>query len=149
MGEEAIRAGGVKEPDVTAGRRVGLSRGEGTVLAQPAMATLTPPPPPLPPRDSDPSKAQPDESFSAVCRGKKLRDWGAEEHSGGWGFQRRDPGKEPGVVVRFQAAASPGANGHLQPAGSNGEADCLQPVQGDAEELQNCPDVEILFLGQM
>jgi len=52
--EEAIRAGGVKEPDVTVGRRVGLSRGEGTVLAQPAMATLTPPPPPLPPRDSCP-----------------------------------------------------------------------------------------------
>jgi len=51
--EEAIRAGGAKEPDVTA-RRVGLSRGEGTVLAQPAMATLTPPPPPLPPRDSCP-----------------------------------------------------------------------------------------------
>jgi len=53
--EEAIRAGGVKEPDVTgSSRRVGLVRGEGTVLAQPAMATLTPPPPPLPPRDSCP-----------------------------------------------------------------------------------------------
>jgi len=52
--EEAIRAGGVKEPDVTGSRRVGLVRGEGTVLAQPAMATLTPPPPPLPPRDSCP-----------------------------------------------------------------------------------------------
>lgn len=50
--EEAIR--GVKEPDVTGSRRVGLVRGEGTVLAQPAMATLTPPPPPLPPRDSCP-----------------------------------------------------------------------------------------------
>ena len=55
--EEAIRAGGgVKEQaDVTGRRGVGLSRGgEGTVLAQPAMATLTPPPPPLPPRDSCP-----------------------------------------------------------------------------------------------
>merc|ERR1719376_263861 len=56
--EEAIRAGGgVKEhqADVTGRRGVGLSRGgEGTVLAQPAMATLTPTPPPLPPRDSCP-----------------------------------------------------------------------------------------------
>ena len=52
--EEAIRAGGVKESEVP-GRRGGAGlRGEGTVLAQPAMATLTPPPPPLPPRDSCP-----------------------------------------------------------------------------------------------
>merc|ERR1711974_168096 len=99
---------------------------------------------------ADPSKAQPDESFSALCRGKKLRDWGAEDHAGGWWVQRRDPGKESAwVIVRFQAASSPGADGHLQPAGSHSEADRLQPVQGDAEELQDCPDVEILNLGQM
>merc|ERR1712192_309043 len=33
---------------------MGSRGGEGTVLAQPAMATLTPTPPPLPPRDSCP-----------------------------------------------------------------------------------------------
>ena len=46
--EEVAGAGEVK--DVEEGRRAGL-RGDGTVLAQPAMATLTPTPPPLPPRD--------------------------------------------------------------------------------------------------
>merc|ERR1719411_595093 len=46
--EEVTGAGEVK--DVEEGRRAGL-RGDGTVLAQPAMATLTPTPPPLPPRD--------------------------------------------------------------------------------------------------
>jgi len=46
--EEVAGAGEVK--DVEEGRRAGL-RGDGTVLAQPAMATLTPTPPPLPPRE--------------------------------------------------------------------------------------------------
>merc|ERR1711971_643030 len=47
---------GEQQADVTDRRGVGLSSrgGEGTVLAQPAMATLTPTPPPLPPRDSCP-----------------------------------------------------------------------------------------------
>merc|ERR1711971_1049817 len=45
-----------EQADVAGRRGVGLSSrgGEGTVLAQPAMATLTPTPPPLPPRDSCP-----------------------------------------------------------------------------------------------